>query len=439
MKVLVIGGGAREHAMAKGLHKAGAELFATMGNRNPGIAGLCSDFKIVKETEIQQVKEFAVSKGVEMAVIGPEAPLVEGIVDVLEDAGVSCVGPSKDAARLEGSKEFMRDLMKKHEIPGRIEYEVFDDIGSSEQFLRAHSGQDFVIKPIGLCGGKGAKIMGEHFHSIEETMEYVKDIIRNKLGGSSRLIIEERITGEEFTLQAFVDGKHIVPMPLVQDHKRAYEGDKGPNTGGMGSYSQADHMLPFINKKEYQEALDIMQKVVDAMASEGCPYKGFLYGQFMLTAKGPKIIEFNARFGDPEAMNVLSLLDSDLLEICKGIVKGNMGQAVFRNQATVCKYIVPKGYGVKSLSDQPIDFKEEDIKMEGAELFYASVNEKDGRVFTTTSRSLGVVGFGGEIWEAEQVAERALAHVKGEVFMRHDIGKKEQIEKKIQHMKELRG
>jgi phosphoribosylamine--glycine ligase len=334
----------------------------------------------------------------------------------------------------------MRDLMAKHDLPGMVDYRIFEKTEEVEKFLKDYDKQ-VVVKPIGLTGGKGVKIMGEHLLSSEDVIDYCQDIIDNKIGGSSSFVIEEKMVGEELTLQAFCDGKHLIPMPAVQDHKRAYEGDIGPNTGGMGSYSQEDGLLPFLAKDEYDECIDIMQNIINAMAEEGTPYKGILYGQFILTSQGPKVIECNARFGDPEAMNVLPLLTSDFKEICSGIIDGTLSskKASFTSKATVCKYIVPMGYGVQSLVGEKVEVNEVKIEKSGAELFYASVDKRDDEIYTTSSRSLAVVGVEDSIFEAEKIAERALSHVKGNVFMRHDIGKKDLIEKRIKHMKELRG
>ncbi len=433
MKVLVVGGGAREHAIAKALKRSGARIYSVMKNRNPGIYRISEEATILNENDISAVVSWAKGR-VDLAFIGPEAPLEAGLVDALEDAGIPSVGPRKSAARIETSKEFMRNLMERNGIEGSLKYRVVENLEEGRKALEEIG--DFVIKPIGLTGGKGAKVFREHLQDEDEALLYLKKIFEGYGGGKA--VIEERLEGEEFTLQAFVDGKNIVPMPLVQDHKRAYEGDTGPNTGGMGSYSMENHMLPFVGKDEYERALAIMKKVVEAMDREENPYRGILYGQFMLTSSGPRIIEFNARFGDPEAMNVLSLLETPLTEISEQIVNGELKSAEFMRKATVCKYVVPEGYGIKSKANVPVEVDEEAIKNEGAELFYASVNEKDGEIYTTTSRTLAVLGMDDNIEKAEEMAERALSHVKGEVFSRHDIGKKELIQKRIEHMEELR-
>ncbi len=438
MRVLCVGGGAREHAIVKALDRGGAEIYCVMKNKNPGIASLSKDFVLLNECEIEMVTDWAARKKVEFAVIGPEAPLAAGLVDALLDKGIPSVGPDKKAARIESSKEYMRGLMKNHQLPGAIEYGVFENLDRIREFMERF-GRPVVVKPVGLSSGKGAKVMGEHLHTLEDVLEYCKMLIQNNIGGTPRVVIEEKIEGEEFTFQVFCDGKHVAPMPLVQDHKRAYEGDRGPNTGGMGSYSQKNGLLPFLSNGDRNAALDIIKKVVSAMDEEGNPYKGVLYGQFMLTRKGPKVIEFNARFGDPEAMNVLPLLEDNFVEVCQAIIDGTLKQLKFSKKATVCKYIVPKGYGVKSAVGEEIQIDERKINKTGAELFYASVNEKDGKVLTTSSRSLALVGFGDNISDAEAIAENSLGCISGNVFIRHDIGKKEAIEKKIKHMKAIMG
>jgi phosphoribosylamine--glycine ligase len=260
-------------------------------------------------------------------------------------------------------------------------------------------------------------------------IEYVKSL-------KGEAVLEERLIGEEFTLQAFVDGTHLVPMPLVQDHKRAFEGDIGLNTGGMGSYSMPDHKLPFVTDADYGKAIKIMKAAVTAMERSGHPYKGILYGQFMNTAEGPKVIEFNARFGDPEAMNVLSLLTSDMAEIVYHIAEGTLlpSHVTFDTQATVCKYLVPEGYPSTPEAGGAITIGPH----RNALLYYANVEKSGGQLITQTSRTLAFVGIGPTLEQAEQAAEEAASEVKGKVRHRRDIGTKELLEKRIAHMKELR-
>ncbi|MCK5259146.1 MAG: phosphoribosylamine--glycine ligase [Thermoplasmatales archaeon] len=441
LNILVIGGGAREHAICDAVcrSKGDIKLYSIMHNLNPGIKHLSKDFLQEKETNTSQVIKYAKEKEIDLVIVGPEAPLEAGLVNELNKNDIDACSPTKEAARIETDKEWMRDLLKRYKIHGQLKCESFTDVQKAKRFIDDLNGE-IAIKPIGLTGGKGVKVAGDHFHGVDEALTYVKEVIDEKIGGKAKVLIEEKAVGEEFTLQAFSDGYSILPFHAVQDHKRLLPGDKGPNTGGMGSYSCADGLLPFLSKSEYEEAAVILQKIVEALNKEGCKYIGPIYGQFMVTTDGPKIIEINARFGDPEAMNVLPLLTSNFADICKGIIEGNLNskKVTFKNLATVCKYIVPMGYGVESLVGEKVDVDEKKIEKSGAELFYASVNKQNNDIFTTTSRSLAVVGIDDSIFEAEKIAEKALSHVKGNVFMRHDIGKKELIEKRIKHMNDLR-
>ncbi len=438
MKVLAVGGGGREHAAVEALHRSGSELYCVMKNANPGIVARAEKHLLCDEKDIDKVVSFAKENGVELAFIGPEAPLGVGIVDALESAGIRCASPTKDAARIETSKSFMRELVEKHGIAGNLSFASFDNAEDAEAYLKGID-HEIVVKPVGLTGGKGVKVQGEHLHSFEETMEYIREIFDGNIGGAG-VILEERAVGEEFTQMVFSDGKHIVPMPLVQDHKRAYEGDVGPNTGGMGSYTDSDHLLPFVSEEDRKKALDIVQSIIDALAEEGCPYRGVMYGQFMLTVDGPKIIEINARFGDPEAMNVLTVLKSNFEDVCYRMATGTLdGDAAFSDEATVCKYVVPKGYGVKSESGHEISVDEDAIRDCGAVAYYANVDMKDGKLVTGTSRSIGVVGVGSSIEEAERNCEKALEHVHCDaVFVRHDIGTRELVQRRVDHMNALR-
>ena len=438
MKSIVIGGGGREHCIVKALLRGGSEVYAVSGNKNPGISRTAKDFYLHDVMDVEKIVSWASSRFIDLAVIGPEAPLGAGIVDRLANAGIVSFGPTESAAQIELSKEFARDLMRKHRVPGLIEYWTFDNLPDFKEWLRGFDAE-FVIKPIGLTGGKGVKVWGDHLSTREEASKYAEEILREKIGGASRFLVEEKAVGEEFSLQVFSDGKDIVPMPLAQDHKRAFEGDRGPNTGGMGSYSDADHILPFVTRQEHERALEMMRKTVKAMEANGTPFRGCLYGGFIGTIDGPKILEFNARFADPESMNVLPILESDFAEICLGAATGRLpGNVRFARKATVCKYVVPEGYGTKSLAGQPIEVDEKAIADEGAELFWASVDERPNGIFTSSSRSLAVVGIQDTLERAEQVAEAGLRHVRGRVYVRHDIGKKDIIMMRIKHMDSIR-
>ncbi len=431
MKVLLVGGGGREHAIAEAIarSKRDPQLYAAMERKNPGIARLCKDFLLVKETD-PAIVDYASKNGIELAVIGPEAPLAAGISDLLWNAGIPVVGPKKLAAQIEFDKAWTRNFMKKYAIAGCPEFRVFrKGEGNTDEFIDKLG--EVVIKPAGLTGGKGVRVMGDHF-DINGAKAYAKEVLK-----SDDLVIEEKLVGEEFTVQAFVDGSTLAFAPAVQDHKRAYEGDKGPNTGGMGSYGDSKDILPFMEESDYINAKKIMSAVVQSTKKEtGVPYQGILYGQFMATAKGVAVIEFNARFGDPEAMNVLPLLENDFLDVCLGIVNGTLESVNvrFKKQATVCKYAVPSGYPENPVKDSVVEISEVKEPL----LFYSSVYEKDNKIYTTGSRAIAVVGIGDTIIEAEKRAESGLSALKGSLYSRHDIGTGELINKRIKHMQELR-
>jgi len=439
---MIVGGGAREHAICDAIVRSkNVNLFSVMSNLNPGIKQVSIDFLQEKETNVEQVVNFAKEKNIEIVIVGPEAPLEAGLVNLLNENGIKACSPTKEAARIETDKEWMRNLLKKYNIPGQLRCETFTDSVKAKKYIEKQD-CEVAIKPIGLTGGKGVKIYGDHFKNIDEAMEYVTEVIDNKIGGQSKVLVEEKAIGEEFTLQAFSDGNTILPLHAVQDHKRLLPGDSGPNTGGMGSYSCRNGLLPFLSKSEYEEGAGILQKIVEALNKEDCKYIGPIYGQFMITVDGPKIIEINARFGDPEAMNVLPLLETDFVEICIGMLDGTLSskKIKIKNKSTGCKYVVPEGYGVKSMVGEKIVVDEDAIKNTGSELFYASVNKQNDFVHTTSSRSLAVVGIADDLANAENICEKALNYVKGDhIFIRHDIGTPELIEKRITHMNKLRG
>jgi len=442
MNVLVIGGGAREHAICQAVQESKeGVLYGYMHNKNPGIERLSKEVYIGEENDVETVTQYAQTIQADLVLVGPEAPLLKGITNELIANGFSVCAPTKDAARIETDKEWMRNLLDEYHINGQLKHACFKSVEKAMDFIESLNGS-VAIKPIGLTGGKGVKVADDHFSTLDEAKKIIEDILEKKIGGKSKVLIEEKAIGEEFTLQAFSDGETILPLPLVQDHKRLKPGDKGPNTGGMGSYSTADGLLPFVSKGDFEHAALTLQHIIEALKKKNCPYIGPIYGQFMLTSDGPKIIEINARFGDPEAMNVLPIITNDYLKICDAMINQNLPQVKLevKKLATVCKYVVPEGYGVKSLVGKRIDVDESLINQSGSLLFYASVNKIKNYVTTTSSRSLAILGMGDTLGEAENCCERGLKAVKSNhIFIRHDIGTSDLIEKRITHMKKIRG
>ncbi|WP_457619387.1 phosphoribosylamine--glycine ligase [Methanopyrus sp.] len=447
MRVLLVGSGAREHAIAEALCGApdeDVELYAFMGNRNPGIMRLAEDYVVGDSTDVEAVARAAADWNVDFAVVGPEDPLAEGVADRLEEEGVPTFGPKRGPARIEWDKGFARELMEKYDIPGRPEFGIFEDPDEACDFID-DLGKPVAVKPAGLTGGKGVKVVGDQLKNLDEAKEYVREIFEENIGGIPKVIIEEKCVGEEYTIQAYTDGEKVIPTPAVQDHPHAYEGDKGPITGGMGSYSCPDGLLPFITEKDYERSVDILERTVEAIREEtGEPYRGVLYGQFMLTAEGPVVIEFNCRYGDPEAMNILPITEGDVVTLHASIAEGSMeGEIEFLERATVCKYVVPEGYPESSEGEgDVIEVDEECIHRYDAIPYYASVNlDEDGKIRMTSSRALAVVGIGDELEQAEEAAESAIREcVSGErIRHRSDIGKRETVEKRVRRMKRIRG
>jgi phosphoribosylamine--glycine ligase len=438
--ILLLGNGAREHAIAEAISRSAPKprLFSFMKANNPGIASLSETVKLGSYSDLKAITGFAAQNKVEFAVIGPEDPLSNGVVDAVAQIGIPAVGPTKSLARLETSKSFTRNLVSKYNIPGNPQFKVFTSIEGVETFVNKLEG--IVIKPDGLTGGKGVMVQGDHFATREEALK----ICRKILTENQSLIVEEKFDGEEFSLQCLCDGKTVVATPLVQDHKRRFEGDKGPNTGGMGSYSLPNHSLPFLNPEDTLAGLEISRKVAAALIQEtGSPYKGIMYGGFIATKTGVKLLEYNARFGDPEAMNILPLLKTDFLEICRHIIAGTLDKLKieFEPKATVCKYVVPKGYGLPANHPDAVSSraKIEVGNVRKARLYYSSVDKKEDSLYLSSSRAIGIVGIADTLEKAEKIAQDGVKAIKGPVAYRADIGTSELIQKRIDHMKKIRG
>ena len=434
--ILVIGSGAREHALVASLAKSKREiaLYCFSSSINPAIEKLVCDYGMGDILDVGSVVSYAKNHTIDMVVVGPEAPLEKGIADALWNVGIPTIGPKQKLAQLETSKGFTRQLLCDYKIDGNPFYQQFNSMDGIEDVLQTWQDKH-VIKADGLMGGKGVKVCGDHLLSLDDSLNYCRELI----DGGGQFVVEEKIVGQEFSLISFCDGKTLIHMPAVQDHKRAFDGDTGPNTGGMGTYSDVNHSLPFINDRDIQQAQMINEQVAHAVGEKyNDAYKGILYGGFMATASGVKLIEYNARFGDPEAMNLLTLLQTDLVDIFQAMVDGTLDtiQVDFANKATVCKYVVPDGYPDSPRKGDTIDI---DVLSDDVPVFLGAVDVRDGNLIATGSRTLAVVGVADTITHAEKIAQGEVDKIKGAFFHRKDIGTADLINVRIDHMNDLRG
>lgn len=438
-RVLLVGNDARTDAIAAACAAGPSppELFALGELANPGLLNKCAEVRTGSLTDVDWLAAATGEVAPDLVIVGPEAALEAGYVDRLREMGVPAFGPTRESAAIEWSKAWARELLETNGIPGNPAYRAFESADGLLPYMEQLG--DFVVKPDGLTGGKGVKVFGEHLQTVEEALAYATEVLETH----PRVQIEERLEGEEFSLQTITDGEAVVHCPPVQDHKRAFAGDEGPNTGGMGSYSCADHSLPFLDAADVPAAQAINERVIEALAREtGQPYRGVLYGGFIATAEGVRLIEYNARFGDPEAMNVLSILDADLVELCAAAAAGRLGEAswAFRPEATVCKYVVPEDYPGRSARTK-VGAAPEGVAGEDAAWFWAACEREGDDVFMTSSRTGAFVGTGSSLSEAEAKAEAAASALQREWPVRHrpDIGTDALVQRRIDHMRALRG
>jgi phosphoribosylamine--glycine ligase len=408
LKVLIVGHGAREHSIAKKIAEEEIELVSAMGRLNPGIEVLSKKIKIM---DLNRKESYDGFKDVDLAFIGPEAPLAAGIVDHLEKIGVPSVGPSMSAAKLEWSKSYARRILEENNIAGNPVHKVCETLKEVKAFLKTN--KEVAVKPDGLTGGKGVKITGEHLNSLEEVLDYAKQNISN----DGLVVLEEKLVGKEFTLQAFSDGKNVKVMPLVRDFKRAYDGDKGPNTGSMGSFSCPNHDMPDLPAEAVSKGEKIIKQTVKTLLELNQEYKGVIYGGFMKTEDRVYLIEYNVRFGDPEALNVLTLLKNPLTKLGLSIVDGKLLTPRFEKKATVCVYLVPKGYPTNPIMNSPIQIKQP----QNSELYFASVYRENQMIKTTGSRALALIAKNASIASARELVYEDVKGIKGELFFRKDI------------------
>ncbi len=418
MKVLIVGSGGREHAIAASVAKSDKvdKIYCAPGNA--GIAQL-AECVAIGAMEFDKLVAFAKEKEIDLVIVGMDDPLVGGLVDEMEKAGIRTFGPRKNAAILEGSKAFSKDLMKKYDIPTAA-YETFDDPKAALAYLESAE-YPIVLKADGLALGKGVLIC----NTKQEAIDGVKEIMEDKKFGSAgnRMVVEEFMTGREVSVLSFVDGNTIQIMSSAQDHKRAKDGDQGLNTGGMGTFSPS----PFYTK-EVDEFCHkyIFQKTVDAMKAEGREFKGVIFFGLMLTEKGPKVLEYNARFGDPEAQVVLPRMKNDIIDVCNACIDGTLDQikVEFEDNAAVCVVLASDGYPVSYEKGLPIEGLEAFDGKDDYFCFHAGTKLADGKIVTNGGRVLGITAKGDDLKQARKKAYEATEWVSfANKYMRHDIGK----------------
>lgn len=410
MKILVIGSGGREHAIVDAIarSKRAEKIYCAPGN-----AGIAAQAECValKDTDVEGLLQFALKEEIDLTVVGPEAALAVGVVDRFREEGLRIFGPTKAATRIESSKEFAKELMQRYAIPTAA-FRSFTDFEEALAYVKAGS-LPTVLKYDGLAAGKGVVIA----ETMPQAEEALRDMLLDDKFGKGKVVVEEFLTGPEFSLLCFVAGEEVYPMPVAQDHKRAYEGDKGPNTGGMGAYSP----LPFISEEEREWSLEqIVKPVAKAMQQEGCPFTGVLYGGLMKTPDGIKVIEFNARFGDPETEVVLPRLKSDIVEIFTALADGKPLEEPIQwhDFSTLGIVLASKGYPGDYAKGFPIEGLE---SLDG--VYHMGTALKEGKVVTNGGRVLFVVGRGEDLAKAREDALQKVEKIECEnLFFRRDIG-----------------
>jgi phosphoribosylamine--glycine ligase len=398
-----------------------------MSTKNPAIISLVDGYKIGGFDEKQKIVDFAKKQKIDLAIITTAQPLSIGVADDLEKEKIIVFGPSQKAAKLESDKAFTRQLMQKYGINASPNFKVFKDRYKAINYAEK-LGWKVAVKPIGLTEGLGVKLFGDQLKHKDDVVKYIHEIFDKKIGGDAKVLIEEKLEGNEFTIQCFIYRKNIITTPAVKDFKRLLSGDKGPNTASMGSYSDKGFLLPFMNEEDYIKAVNIIIKTLNAFNKEtGETCKGFLYGQFMKTNKDLKLIEYNFRPGDPEWMNTMSIVKDNLIDIIKYLMDEVKKPVNFEDKATVCKYIVPEGYPKKMNQILDVKFDDEKINEIGVNIYYSSGLDKQSKLRVGCERGIAFVSKADTIQKANELVEKAISTIDGVFHYREDIGTIENI------------
>ena len=462
MKILGVGGGAREHALAESLAKSvySPRIYWVSELRNPGIYRVVEEtggvYALIDTRDGRAVAKLAAEWNVDLVVIGPEEPNFHGVPDSVEEVGIPCIGAKRRLSIIERSKAEMRRLQWLHGVPGKLLFKTYRSYAEALESLREYSEtltwlQNVALKPARQAGGKGVKVIEDsqaYLHAEKQSFKehhirWLEEYMRSYGDVEDKILVEEKVWGPEYTLQCFVDGRTVIGTPLVQDNKHAYEFDIGPETGGMGSYTGPGMLLPFITEEEYQRSLEIVRKMVDIIQrATGEKYHGFVAGQMMLTeVEGPTLIEMYSRLGDPEGVNVMAMLETDAVELFEAIASEKLSKVKvrFSDRATVVKAVAPKGYpDYKDVArGHPISVDEDTIRKHGCRLYWGSVHLSDGgNMVTGGSRALEILAFSSSPEEASEIIEECMAEAPIRLldgwglFYRSDVGSREMISRR---------
>ncbi len=430
--VLIVGSWAKEQITIENIKRnKQIKVYAYLDTKNPGILSLVDGYRIGNLKDIENIKDFCEKESIDLVLITTASPLQAGLVDLLEESDLYVFGPRQSCARLESDKAFARELV--HEIAPEVipKYSVFKNTEQAIDYAEELNWQ-VAVKPIGLTDGLGVKVYGDQLKNANEIKNYISQIYENQISGHSQIIIEEKLQGEEFTVQALVYGEHLISTPAVQDFKKLLPGDRGPNTASMGSYSGTGHLLPFMQEEDYQKAVDVMKKTVIALQREtGYFVSGFLYGQFMLTAQGIKLIEYNFRPGDPEWMNTLRTLKNNLVEVIIDLFNEKEQELQFTPHTTLCKYIVPPDY--PRMANQFLNVKIDKNILENnkTDIYYSSGLDSFAQLRVGDERGIALLTDSPSLEQSDEQIEKAMTGITGDFYYRQDIGNPGIVKRKV--------
>ncbi|MFO8020069.1 MAG: phosphoribosylamine--glycine ligase [Promethearchaeia archaeon] len=438
-RILIVGSWSKEQITIENIkQKKDLEVCAYLSTKNPEIISLVDDYTLGKFDDINGIVRFAQQKNVDLVLVTTAEPLKNGVINELEKNEIASFGPTKEAARLETDKAYTRRLMRRHNVGGAPTFEVFDNGEEATTFAEQLEWK-VAVKPIGLTEGLGVKVYGDQLASPEEVKQYIHRVLVNNIGETSKVIIEERMKGEEFSIQCFVHENRVLPTPTVQDFKKLLPGGNGPNTASMGSYATTDFLLPFMQQRDFDIAMRIMRDTLEAYHSEtGERTQGFLYGQFIITKNGIKLVEYNFRPGDPEWINTLSIMKNNVCDVIFKLLHGKKVELQFEAKATVCKYIVPPKYPQELYQTLEVSFDKEEIQQNGVNIYYSCGLDDQDRLNVGSERGISFIAKNNSIQNANKKVENAISKIEGNFKYRPDIGTKKLIEKKASKVSRLR-